>query len=312
MTISNTGKSGWTQEMDAQLKNAISAYNENYLIPFPEVPFNSSCPFSQLKREYLQDLDKGSKQIRERWVNHLSPKIRAVGVLDEDKEVVRSFCRESPNEWAKVSRRTYEFFKEKQYYPDNTIKNFHFQLVRKDARPQSPETSVDESTVNRPVGKNSSRKKASLKTTDKSIKDVMRESKKRVFEEKYEMSPLGIVDLIERVDEEEHRFKRYKKEMGFVGLVPVSESSNSSQVASKLAEDNPIPEKRAFEISRREELYLSNLRRGIAIPAEPHKGQTNIERMPQESAIKNSSSIQNGKLQFPDILGCDALAELFW
>ncbi len=268
MIIPTMPRSSWTQEMDAQLKNAVSQYNDrNPSTPFPEVPFKSHPPFAELKQEYLPDLDKDVKQIRERWINHLSPRIRAVGILKEDREVVRFFCRESPNEWAKVSLRTYEFSKEKQYYPDNTIKNFHFQLVRKDTRLNSSKTSTGKST-----GEHSSKKKASERIAKQSIKDSVMESKKRVSEEKHEASPLSIVDLIERVDQEEARLSKRVKQV-----------------------------EKVFKTFQRKESSFSNSIRGIT---------QNIERTPQENTTKNSSSDQ--ELQFSDILGCDALAKLFW
>lgn len=122
----------WAPEMDAKVKNAISEYNKVSDSPFPETIFGSNTPsFCVLKRGFLQDLDKSTKQIRERWLSQISPKIKASGVLEEDKEVVWSFCQENPHEWSKVSRRTFEHFQEKYYYPDCAIKNFYYQRIKK-------------------------------------------------------------------------------------------------------------------------------------------------------------------------------------
>lgn len=128
----------WTPEEDQRVKEAIARYETDYKDQFPKDPFSGSCSISQIKHEYLADLDRTAKQIRERWLNHLSPKLKSPVVLKEDEklvlEVYARYIKEkstTTTSWIAVAREIYHVFEKQVYYSDNSIKNFCIRQNRK-------------------------------------------------------------------------------------------------------------------------------------------------------------------------------------
>lgn len=123
------GSRFWTEEEDQCVKNAIS--NMTF---FPEDPYtdnpHDSTPFATLK-SVLTGLDRTTKQIRERWVTHLCPKLKNPTILKEDQVLVmrvyhnwQSNRQNHKTQWAEIARKIYEYFGKECYYSDNSIKNF--------------------------------------------------------------------------------------------------------------------------------------------------------------------------------------------
>lgn len=114
-TMPNRKRCSWTLEEDAQVVDAVSNYKAD---------FSGALRFCRI-RELLPDLNKNSKQIRARWLNHLSPEIKSSIVLKEDEETVMDLCRKYPGDWQRISRKSFSVFGGRGY-TDNAIKNlFH-------------------------------------------------------------------------------------------------------------------------------------------------------------------------------------------
>lgn len=115
---------GWTEEQDQEVREAITLYERHTSQRFPEDPFSGKARFSILKKDYLSHLDKNGKQIRERWVTHLCPKLINPSIKENDRDLVLKLNEKYPKQWAFIAREIYEFYEKKAYYSDNSIKNF--------------------------------------------------------------------------------------------------------------------------------------------------------------------------------------------
>ena len=114
----------WKEEEDEQLRQAVYRYNQNSPKSFPKDPFNARLPFTTLKKNYLQDLDRSHRQLRQRWVCHICPKIRAPSILAADEAAIRDLYSQNPAKWELLSAKTFEVFERQQYYPSSVIRNF--------------------------------------------------------------------------------------------------------------------------------------------------------------------------------------------
>lgn len=140
----------WSADRDEQVRQAIHDYNQNSNISFPETPFQQA-PFTVLKRGYLQNLDKDSKQLKQRWNCHICQKIKNRSILEDDVELIKKLYKESPRKWSLISRKTFEAFNREEYYSDNAIKNFCIRILAKN--PSWPFSGSSEEQAEEPVRK---------------------------------------------------------------------------------------------------------------------------------------------------------------
>jgi len=125
----------WTEAEDQLLLDGIARYNaENPLTQFPQDPFSERSKTYYLKiKHFIPELDRSSKQIRQRYINNLSPKV-LTKIADEDKERILALQAKYGNVWSRISEVMYrDLFKEKNYYGDNTVKDFYYANLRRES-----------------------------------------------------------------------------------------------------------------------------------------------------------------------------------
>lgn len=132
----NSTKSEWTSDKDAQVVAVMSKCYPQFFDPcfdFSDKK-NRSIRFSMIKK-HLPDLNENAKQIRERWENHLSPKLKSSVVLKEDAAIIKDLCIEHTGDWAKISRLSMWVLGGRGYSA-NAIKNFfHISSTKRKSSP---------------------------------------------------------------------------------------------------------------------------------------------------------------------------------
>lgn len=124
----------WTEAEDQLLLDGIARYNaENPSTQFPQDPFSERSKTHYLKlKAFIPELDRSSKQIRQRYINNLSPKA-LTKIADEDKKSILALQAKHGNAWSRISEIMFrDFFKEKKYYGDNLIKDFYYANLRRE------------------------------------------------------------------------------------------------------------------------------------------------------------------------------------
>ncbi len=109
----------WTEEENGALRDVVSNVSQN--------PIHWEEVSSLLARDGVA---KTSKQCRERWLNHLSPRlVKSQWTLSENMKLLE-LHRRMKNRWKQITKN----FKGRT---DNSIKNQFFSLVRKGLRKAS-------------------------------------------------------------------------------------------------------------------------------------------------------------------------------
>lgn len=139
----------WTKAQDEILLRAIEKHNLKYPHkPIPEDPHsNKAVCFALVKREFLQDFPKSPRQMRDRYVENLSPKIQK-NMSEYEKEMILELYNERGRCWTKISKYIHEnYLKKEKYYSPNHIKSICLREDRIRAKKEQTRISFKENNI---------------------------------------------------------------------------------------------------------------------------------------------------------------------
>lgn len=89
---------------------------------------------SEKMKEKLRDEGRSGKQCRERWYNHLSPKINKEPWTRQEIRKVFELHQEYGNKWTEIARFLKGRYIYKLFRTDNSVKNQYYSTIRKALR----------------------------------------------------------------------------------------------------------------------------------------------------------------------------------
>jgi len=294
----------WSLEKDEQVKRAIVQYNRYSIVRFPEDPFQS-LPFPDLKDRYLGDLNKSAKQIRERWVTHICLKIRSLSVLEKDQDMVLDLCKKNLGKWATVAKKVFEVFHGKEYYSDNTIKNFYMRSQKNRSNRKAPVARVE----NKPVKRSFSSTQLEDSVSNNSAGGALIEDGSGVSKKARFKSEEDVIELAEGYESDEIDFDD-----------SLTQSSQKKEEEEDDLLDSPTSVWGWFVDPSKDpvDLTIDPVDLTISVPKiEPPKNpadlKVSIQKVDSQSSSRTQVSSPEQKTKpEEDILGCDELAKLFW
>jgi hypothetical protein len=139
--VESSHKRPWAKEEDILFLQGIERYNSlNIEAPISQDPFYGNCSITYYKRikNLIPDLDRTPKQMKERYLNHLSPKMKK-NILPEHQDLIVAWHEEYGNAWSKIAEMACKYiFNQGMYYNDQMIKRFCTSAKQTTARKDTP------------------------------------------------------------------------------------------------------------------------------------------------------------------------------